>query len=412
VFILIKKLFFSFLLIFVLAGCSTETSDGPLGTIDNNSNGVQSIENASANRIIGCWKWESDDADLENLFWEFCDDRRILSYMEEYEDHYDYGLFLYNYDDTNRTLNIYSTSTDSVVNPSWVNDNYFELVFFEDSVMTCKGIKENDIPQNYKTLINLSNTNDKLFSDPIVGIWEWTDESDQVYAYAVFNTDYSMDIICLDETESLNSQYMYFYDRNTNNLLFLTLEETTEIIWKSDDEFYISDYNSSIIAHRYMNDISELSRVDAWEVILLNKNLQNLDKISANSEDEMLPTDAIVYNYSGSNDNIKDVYINKEMDKVYVHLETQGWADMIELLVAINDSQSIEVITILNQSETPGLGSRVLNDEYLSQFIGVKGQGGISDIDAISGATQTYDGVMEGILSALEVAKEVYSELR
>ncbi|MBN2145586.1 MAG: FMN-binding protein [Candidatus Aureabacteria bacterium] len=49
----------------------------------------------------------------------------------------------------------------------------------------------------------------------------------------------------------------------------------------------------------------------------------------------------------------------------------QGFADKIEILIGLTpDASSLSGLSVLNQKETPGLGSRITESSWLSQFIG------------------------------------------
>jgi Na+-transporting NADH:ubiquinone oxidoreductase subunit C len=75
----------------------------------------------------------------------------------------------------------------------------------------------------------------------------------------------------------------------------------------------------------------------------------------------------------------------------------------IEGIIAIQpDFQTLEGVTISRQEETPGLGSRITEPQYLAQFEGKRFTGGLklvqpgrasadNEIDSITGATMTSD---------------------
>ncbi|WP_080807481.1 FMN-binding protein [Desulfamplus magnetovallimortis] len=80
----------------------------------------------------------------------------------------------------------------------------------------------------------------------------------------------------------------------------------------------------------------------------------------------------------------------------------QGYADKIELLVGFDAAvEKITGLFILDQKETPGLGNKIVEDQWRSQFTGkavataltvVKtGAKKTNEIDAISGATISSD---------------------
>ena len=81
-----------------------------------------------------------------------------------------------------------------------------------------------------------------------------------------------------------------------------------------------------------------------------------------------------------------------------VKASAQGYADRIELLVGFDPAvQTITGLFILDQKETPGLGNKIVEEQWRSQFTGKSVdrdlevvKGGVKElheIDAISGAT-------------------------
>lgn len=86
------------------------------------------------------------------------------------------------------------------------------------------------------------------------------------------------------------------------------------------------------------------------------------------------------------------------------------WGPIKGIIAMSPDLESISGLTIMQQEETPGLGSRIGEDEYLAAFVGKefapnlemvspgKG-GGINQIDSISGATMSAKAFI-GILNA------------
>ena len=66
-------------------------------------------------------------------------------------------------------------------------------------------------------------------------------------------------------------------------------------------------------------------------------------------------------------------------------------------------------VKIISSNETPGLGQNAAKPEFLNQYIGKEfeiGVAGDNEINAISGATMTSDGVTGAVNTLLEIAKE------
>lgn len=98
------------------------------------------------------------------------------------------------------------------------------------------------------------------------------------------------------------------------------------------------------------------------------------------------------------------VVYNEDEDQIgYVLKVTKrGYSSDIKMLVGLDQQLNIIGLKILEQTETPGLGSRIEESNFLKQFINknaekmdlTKDEG---DIDAITGATISSRAVVSGI---------------
>ncbi|MFP3953399.1 MAG: RnfABCDGE type electron transport complex subunit G [Candidatus Bipolaricaulota bacterium] len=92
------------------------------------------------------------------------------------------------------------------------------------------------------------------------------------------------------------------------------------------------------------------------------------------------------------------------LENVAFAVSGSGFQGQIQALIALKpDMKTIEGIEILNQQETPGLGARITEEDFLQQFKGKVidpeilivqgGSSGNSEVDAITGATRTSKAV-------------------
>lgn len=90
----------------------------------------------------------------------------------------------------------------------------------------------------------------------------------------------------------------------------------------------------------------------------------------------------------------------------------QGYADTIELLVGVDaDVRTISGLFVLDQKETPGLGNKVSQPVWRTQFNGKSAAGGLvvtksgakkpEEIDAVTGATISSRSVVQIVDTAL-----------
>ena len=97
-----------------------------------------------------------------------------------------------------------------------------------------------------------------------------------------------------------------------------------------------------------------------------------------------------------------------------VTVVTSGSQGSIEMIVGLDENDVVTGVSIVSNSETPGIGSKVMSNEptasgtpVLDQFTGKTPADGTltvgSKIDAISGATVSTRGVTAGVNAALAV---------
>ena len=88
------------------------------------------------------------------------------------------------------------------------------------------------------------------------------------------------------------------------------------------------------------------------------------------------------------------------------------------MMVGLDSDFAISGVTIINMSETPGLGSRASDEKFIKQYDNLKGLDGEIDviksgtpegneIVAISGATVTSKAVTRGVNAAVSAVKEM-----
>lgn len=87
-------------------------------------------------------------------------------------------------------------------------------------------------------------------------------------------------------------------------------------------------------------------------------------------------------------------------------LQAVGYGGTITILAGMEPDGNLRGIRIISQQETPGLGARIVESEFLDQFVGLS----VSDldlsrnggaIDAITGATISSRAVVQGIREAI-----------
>ena len=86
-----------------------------------------------------------------------------------------------------------------------------------------------------------------------------------------------------------------------------------------------------------------------------------------------------------------------------------GFGGKIELMVGLLSNGNINKVSVLSQTETPGLGANMTNEEFIGQFNGknpkefiLKVKKDKGDVDAITAATISSRAVSEAIQKAVD----------
>ena len=91
-----------------------------------------------------------------------------------------------------------------------------------------------------------------------------------------------------------------------------------------------------------------------------------------------------------------------------------GFGGELDMAVGVDKSGTVTGVSIVQMSETSGLGANANRESFRSQYVGKSGsvalrkQGG--EIDALTGATVTSTAVTRGVNAALTAANELIRE--
>ena len=93
----------------------------------------------------------------------------------------------------------------------------------------------------------------------------------------------------------------------------------------------------------------------------------------------------------------------------------KGYSSFIKMLVSLSPDMKIRDVNILDMNETPGLGDQVLEKSFLDQFKGKSLSQIIltksetkENIQAVSGATYSSRGVINGVKDAVQMLVDKY----
>ena len=99
-------------------------------------------------------------------------------------------------------------------------------------------------------------------------------------------------------------------------------------------------------------------------------------------------------------------YSEDEMIGYCVEVQTNGFGGPITMVVGVNLDGEVTGVAITDHSETSNVGTRAMEKDYLSQYVGRSGtvrHSGANSIDAVAGATATSKAITTGVNRALAI---------
>ena len=97
---------------------------------------------------------------------------------------------------------------------------------------------------------------------------------------------------------------------------------------------------------------------------------------------------------------------DKKLVGVVFKASTKGYSSIIETMVGMSKDGRIQAIKIISQNETPGLGSRVAEPDFISQFR-AKDIPGLNQVQAITGATISSKAVINSVTQKAKDMREL-----
>ena len=90
--------------------------------------------------------------------------------------------------------------------------------------------------------------------------------------------------------------------------------------------------------------------------------------------------------------------------------QSKGYGGQVPVAVAFDADGNVMALSVMDNDETPGLGTRATTEDYLKQYVGRGAETlDVSDVDLVSGATITSKTVLSAVNVAIESFKEVSS---
>lgn len=116
--------------------------------------------------------------------------------------------------------------------------------------------------------------------------------------------------------------------------------------------------------------------------------------------------------YTSEEKDLLGVYTDADKTGVALHIQTAGYGGKskpIEAVVGLDADGVITGVAIASCQETPGLGTKIENPDYLAGYIGVSGSA--QGVDTITSATISSKALRNGVDFALAQFEQVKEEV-
>ncbi|MDD2215925.1 MAG: FMN-binding protein [Eubacteriales bacterium] len=106
-------------------------------------------------------------------------------------------------------------------------------------------------------------------------------------------------------------------------------------------------------------------------------------------------------------DNVLEIYQADNGSGLVITTIDKGFGGKMVVMIGVNNQGEIQGVKITNHSETPGLGTKAMTSDHLSQYIGNTditntGEAGKANVDAVTGATVSSNAIFRAVETALE----------
>lgn len=121
----------------------------------------------------------------------------------------------------------------------------------------------------------------------------------------------------------------------------------------------------------------------------------------------------MLQDFDPQSDRINSVIVDKNRGLCAIEVTMDGYSkNGLHLLVGINEDGAISGISVVSIGETPGLGTKVQNEEFLQKFVGVTQTNPDNiPVDGITGATYSSKGMRRAAAAALELYNQRKGEI-
>ncbi len=110
---------------------------------------------------------------------------------------------------------------------------------------------------------------------------------------------------------------------------------------------------------------------------------------------------------------VTEYYIADNGAGVVVTAQNASFGGTITVMVGIDSQGAVTGVTVTDHSDTPGLGTKAMESDYLAQYQGITALDDVdsikddSQVDQVTGATVSSDGIYGAVKYALAAYKEM-----
>ncbi len=153
-------------------------------------------------------------------------------------------------------------------------------------------------------------------------------------------------------------------------------------------------------------------------LLLSGVNALTADRIAENIRKEKAAAISAFFPNATSNELI-DVSVNNVNELYMVHSDDTllgyaagvaplGFGGAMEMMVGVNVDGTLAGVKLITHAETPGLGSRVGDGEYLANYVS-KNAASIAAVDIITGSTISSEAIRTGTANALSAFDIIFA---
>ena len=137
---------------------------------------------------------------------------------------------------------------------------------------------------------------------------------------------------------------------------------------------------------------------------------ENIAMTKQSSIAKMFEGDFEIRPYDGEFEGINEVnyvHMNDEHIGYVAEVAPNGFGGKIIIMVGVDKDGAVVGVDVIDQSETPGIGTRIKDDEsFVARFVGADNSS-VGEVDLLAGATISSTAVKDGVKTALSVYDKV-----